>query len=177
MEKRSGAGDAADAAEADTMRVLLLPLPSPPLLRPPLFLRDRSGLPGFSTCGSVYLTAPVLGIGGLTKTWCALSLVPVGTALLLEKESRRKEIAAYCSARALESFLVCSKAFSVPCEALVLSRWGREDTHRDSRSFLERNVEISTKSRGERGSGPKTPYGSLVRLGAIRPDPGPLRPS
>lgn len=111
MEKRSGAGDAADAAEADTMRVLLLPLPSPPLLRPPLFLRDRSGLPGFSTCGSVYLTAPVLGIGGLTKTWCALSLVPVGTALLLEKESRRKEIAAYCSARALESFLVCAVAW------------------------------------------------------------------
>ena len=62
----------------------------------------------------------------------------------------------------------------VRCEALVTSR-GRGGAHRDSRSFWERNVEISTKIRGERGSGPNTPYGSLVRLGAIRPDRGPLR--
>ena len=62
----------------------------------------------------------------------------------------------------------------VRCEALVTRR-GRGDTHRESRSFWERNVETSTKSRGKRGSGPNTPFGSLVRLGAIRPYRGLLR--
>ena len=73
--------------------------------------------------------------------------------------------------RSARQALLVILAGRVRCEALVTRR-GRGDTCRASRSFWERNVEISIKSRGERGSGPNTPHGSLVRLGAIRPDRG-----
>jgi len=73
-----------------------------------LFLTAFCTMAWTSTCGMAYLWAPVVGKKGLHGKWLAASLSPIGTSLICEKRSRRKEIAAYCSARALECFLLCA---------------------------------------------------------------------
>ena len=47
----------------------------------------------------------------LDGRWLALSLFPIGSSVICEKRSRRKELAVYCSARALESFVLCAIAW------------------------------------------------------------------
>ena len=64
-----------------------------------------------STCGFAWLCAPLVGKEGLDGRWLALSLSPIGASVICEKRSRRKELAVYCSARALESFVLCAIAW------------------------------------------------------------------
>ncbi|QDZ18360.1 hypothetical protein HOP50_01g08660 [Chloropicon primus] len=60
------------------------------------------------TCGSAYFLVPFVGKEGLGMKWLAGSFFPIGSSIICEKKSRRKEIAVYCSARALESFALCA---------------------------------------------------------------------
>jgi len=64
-----------------------------------------------STCGFAWACAPVVGKENLNTRWLAFSLFPIGSSVICEKRSRRKELAAYCSARALESFMLCALAW------------------------------------------------------------------
>ena len=76
-----------------------------------LFLTAFCTMAWTTTCGGAWLCAPLVGKQNLGEKWLALSLFPIGASVMCEKRSRRKELAVYCSARALESFVLCAIAW------------------------------------------------------------------